>query len=167
MVVLPEEIEGLTIKEACEVFCEHKKKCLAELSIFDFIIQEDKPLPFVHGIYVFFSSEKNLCLYVGRVMSPQFVERIPAHFAVSEGSWSNQFLKAHREHNDLKTLEDAAVSAKSCKILIAPMEHEVIDKMERLFILFLKPKYNKRKPNKHYYDKITPEMKITDAIKLL
>ena len=166
MIVLPNELEGLTTKDAREFFCKHRKKILSKLSIFDLILQGDKPLPFVHGVYMFFSPE-DICLYVGRVMSPQFVERMPSHFAISEGSRFNQFLKAHQDHNGFATLEDAAISARDCKVLILPMEHGIINKMERLFILLLDPKYNKRKPNKRLYDKITSDMKITDAIKIL
>jgi len=144
VIVAFESIQYLTVEQACDAIRNQDKKRVDDLRVLDLIMQKDEALPFVHGLYMFFESDGKSCLYVGRVMSPQFIERVPAHFAISEASWSNQFLKTHKEHSNCASLNSAAVSAKDCQILILPMPHEFIDGAEKLFILFLKPRYNKK-----------------------
>lgn len=166
MIVTFASIQCLTVAQACDVIRNQQKKRVNDLRIFDLIEQNDEALPFVHGLYMFFDSDGKSCLYVGRVMSPQFIERIPAHFAISEASWQNQFLKAHKEHNDCPSFRAAAVSAKDCQILILPMPHEFIVVGEKLFILFLKPKYNKRRPSADYYGKIPIDIAVSSAMQV-
>ena len=97
-----------------------------------------------HGVYFFFSPE-NDCLYVGKNSSQSFVERIPWHFALSEESWMNHFVKYHRKFGEFKSIPEAAIDSKRCQLLLMPVANENLESikpLEKFFRLFLKPRYN-------------------------
>ena len=145
--ILPfDTLKSCKLAELSGLVTSTPKKRLDSLCLFDFILYQESELPFVHGIYAFFDTTGEKCLYVGRVLGPQFIERVPAHFAIGNGSRYNQFLRAHKESNDFLNLADAAISARSCQFLLMPMPHALIRRAEELLILLLAPNYNKRIP---------------------
>lgn len=106
----------------------------------------------VHGIYFFFAPDSETCLYVGKNSSPQFVERIPWHFAISENSWQNHFLKYFKKDRNCSSLFEAAQDAGDCQILLmpTPQDNDLIATIEWLFRFFQKPKFNALASGRHF-----------------
>lgn len=164
--ILPfSSIEGSTIEQACSTIAAAKKKRLGDAKLFDFIMQDDSELPGLHGIYMFFDADSATCLYVGKNSSPQYIERIPWHFAVSEGSWQNHFLKYYRTHHQSPSLFEAAQGARNCHILLMPVPHELITKTEKFFRVFQKPLFNKLSASGRYLNSIPLDTNVGDAIR--
>jgi hypothetical protein len=164
MVISIDQIRDKTVKEAAELIKARPRKRLGDLRIFDLILVDDKEHQHVHGVYFFFSGSGNCLLYVGRVQSPQFIERIPAHFAIGEGSWQNRFLKSHREEAGLGSLAAAAADSANCEILLLLAPPEFAAVLEALWIRQLKPKYNKRKPSMPFGGAFTPDWTINEIL---
>ena len=138
-------IEALSIHEAVSAISAAPKKRLRDVHLFDFIMHDGKELPDgVHGIYFFFAPDGTTCLYVGKNSSPQFIERIPWHLAISETSWQNYFLKYYKKDREFTSLFEAAKDAGDCQILLMPTPPEdgLIAKAEWLFRFFQKPEFN-------------------------
>lgn len=142
MIIPFSSIESSTIQQACTTIRAASKKRLRDAKLFDFIMQDGIEIPGVHGVYFFFAADNETCLYVGKNSSPQFIERIPWHFALGEESWQNHFLKYYRRHYQSASLFEAAQAAGDCHILLMPALHEVIAKAETFFRVFLKPRFN-------------------------
>ena len=122
------------------------RKRLGDVTLFDLILNESEAHPHHHGVYLFTSSGGDQILYVGRVKSPQFIERLPSHFALGEDSWQNQFLKHHRKSIGVVSLREAAVAAADCELLLVLAPQGNATELEALLIHVLKPIYNKRLP---------------------
>lgn len=144
--ILPfRRIEVLSIQEAVSEITTAPKKRLRDVQLFDFIMHDGQELPDgVNGIYFFFAPNSTTCLYVGKNSSPQFIERIPWHFAISEASWQNHFLKYYKKSHQSASLFEAAKDAEECQILLmpVPLEDGLIARAEDLFRVFQRPKFN-------------------------
>lgn len=115
---------------------------LRDLKVFDLILDGDGPTDICHGVYAFFDPE-GICLYVGKNSSQSFVERIPWHFALGEGSWMNHFLKYLKRDQSLTSLGGAAMAARNCELLLMPIaQYELIGAFEKFLRIFLMPKFN-------------------------
>jgi hypothetical protein len=129
---------------------ESDKKALEDVSLFDLILDGDQEQAHVHGVYMFFDPSGKKAVYIGKVQSPQFIERLPCHLAIGEGSWSNQFLKGHRNATSAGSLAETANSARKCKLLLLLASPGSAAKLEALCIkLFVNDGhelYNKAKP---------------------
>ena len=121
-----------------------RKKRLGDVRLFDLILAADLPLASCHGIYCFYSCDPVTCLYVGKVESPQFIERLPSHLSLSDGSWFNQFMRGIR--SECASFEKAALIARECTLLLIPMPQEFVALAELVLIERLNPKFNKRRP---------------------
>lgn len=164
--ILPfRSIEALSVSEACKAISAAPKKRLRDARLFDFIMQDSAELPGLHGIYFYFAPDNETCLYVGKNSSQQFIERIPWHFAVSEGSWQNHFLKYHRKHTNAESLFAAAKSAGDCHVLLMPVEDDLIAIAEKFFRVFQKPRFNTLASWCHLLDSVPPDRNVREAIK--
>lgn len=114
-----------------------------------------------------FSQGGHQVLYVGRVQSPQFIERLPAHFALGEGSWQNQFLKHHRDTNSQETLEAAAVRAADCELLLILAPPHQAARLEALLIEVTLPTYNLKKPKAGLPSPIPRDSTLRDVLEPL
>ena len=141
-----EDIQDLNVADLAERIAASEKKTLEDVTLFDLILDGDTEQKHVHGVYFFFDTAGEIPLYIGKVQSPQFIERLPCHLAVGEGSWSNQFLKSHRDKTKAASLSAAAVSARKCQILLLLAPPKFTPRLEALCIRQLKPTYNKTKP---------------------
>lgn len=141
-----DDISGLGVSDLKEEIYSHERMRLSELTLFDLILDGAKANRYVHGVYFFFDPRIDQLLYVGKVQSPQFIERLPAHLAIGEGSWSNQFLKSHRKRIGVESLESAAIDAKECELLLLLAPPDFSNKIEALLIWALKPIYNRTRP---------------------
>ncbi len=163
--ILPlSSVEHLSIRDGCAAIAAAPKRRLADVKLFDFIIQDGAPLPGVHGIYFYFAPDGTSCLYVGKNSSQQFIERIPWHFALSDGSWQNHFLKYYRTHNHSESLFEAAKAAGDCQILLMPVAHELVGKAERFFRVFQQPRFNTLSSGKRLTTAITSEMIVGQVV---
>lgn len=158
--LLPETVAGCAaaIRKAA-------KKRLADVTLFDLILGPEKPHPHHHGAYLVFSPGGDQLLYVGRVQGPQFIERLPAHFALGEGSWQNQFLKHHRNRTSAVSLANAAFGAGNCELLLvlSPPEHAA--KLEALLIRAMLPAYNVSQPKSGLPSSISPDLTLQVILK--
>jgi len=157
-------IENLSVSEACKAIAAAPKKRLRDAKLFDFIMQDGAELPGLHGIYFYFAPDDRTCLYVGKNSSQQFIERIPWHFAVSEGSWQNHFLKYYRKHHNSNSLFNAAKAAGDCYILLVPIEDELITSAEKFFRVFQKPQFNTLASRRHLFNSVPTETNVREAI---
>jgi hypothetical protein len=162
-------IEGLSIQDACSAIVAAPKTPLREVRLFDFIMHEGKELiDGVHGLYFVFSPDRTTCLYVGKNSSPQFIERIPAHFAISEASWLNHFLKYYKKDRQLSSLFEAAKDAGDCHILLMLIRDDeiLIAKAEWLSRFFQKPKFNSLASGRNFsrLSSIEPSTILGEAI---
>lgn len=124
--------------------CE--KKRLDKLRLYDFIVNSStgRPLKIVHGVYLFFSTQKK-CLYVGKSSSRQFIERIPCHLALGDHAWFNQLLKFSK--NEFKSYVKAIEATKKFTLLmISVKDKKKVKNIEKLLKLIIEPKYNSYKP---------------------
>ena len=95
----------------------------------------------------------------------QFIERIPWHFAIGEGSWQNHFLKYYKKHYQLDSLFEAAKGAADCHILLMPVDGDLITKAEKFFRIFQKPKFNSLRSAGRFIEAIPPDMNLGDVIR--
>jgi hypothetical protein len=162
-------IEGLSIQDACSAIAAAPKTLLREVKLFDFIIHEGRELTDgVHGLYFFFSPDRTASLYVGKNSSPQFIERIHAHFAISEASWLNHFLKYYKEDRQFTSLFEAAKDAGDCHLLLMPIRDDEVPiaKAEWLFRFFQKPNFNSLASGRNFgrLSSIPPSTILGEAI---
>ncbi len=133
------DLQLISIKNKLE---SQEKYKINELKLFDIISSNGKPLPALQGIYIFFDPQDS-CLYVGKNSSQQFIERIPWHFAQSDDSYSNHFIKKYRKDKDIEDYHEAALALGNCKILLIPANYGVdISYLEKVFMKIMQPKYN-------------------------
>ena len=164
--ILPfNSIEGSSIQQACSTISAAPKKRLGDLKLFDIIMQDGLEPPATHGIYFFFDADKTTCLYVGKNASQQFIERIPWHFALSESSWMNHFLKYYKKHHQSPSLFEAARGASDCYILLMPVPDELIAKAEKFFRVFLKPRFNSLASASRLLNSIPSDTNLGEAIR--
>ncbi len=138
------KIAELTVSAACAAVKGAKKKRLADVRLFDLVIQ-DQPN---QGIYFFFAPDGCTCLYVGKNSSMQFTERLGMHFAVADESWQNHFLKAYKEHHKQQSLTSALAHAGDCRLLLMPImptDDGLAAKAETFFRIFQEPLFNSLK----------------------
>ena len=154
----------MSIAEANKAISAAPKKLLRDIKLFDFIMQDGAEIPGVHGIYFYFAPDAETCLYVGKNSSQQFIERIPWHFAISEGSWQNHFLKYFRKHHNFGTLFEAAKDIGDCHILLMPIDAELIKNSEKFFRVFQKPQFNTLAAWGHLLNSVQLENNIKEAI---
>lgn len=146
MKITIEEILDIEVGALATTIIKCKKKALEEVTLFDLILDHDRAQKHLHGVYFFFDPSGEKPLYIGKVQSPQFIERLPCHLAIGEGSWSNQFLKSHRDKTNTGSLSSAAHNARNCQILLLLAPPEFAPRLESLCIRLLEPAYNKRNP---------------------
>lgn len=165
--ILPfSSVEHLSIRDGCAAIVAAPKRRLADAKLFDFIMQEGAPLPGVHGVYFYFAADGTTCLFVGKNSSQQFIERIPWHFAVSDGSWQNHFLRYYRTHHHSESLFEAAKAAGDCYILLMPvLPHEVIGRAERFFRVFQQPRFNTLSSGKRLTASIGLDMNLGEIVR--
>ena len=140
------------------------RKRMADVTLFDLILGDSGPHQHLHGIYLLFAKGGDPILYVGRVRGPQFIERFPAHFALGTGSWQNVFLKHHQAHTGAVDLAAAAVGASDCELLLLLSPPELAAKLEALFIRFLRPAYNRARPNAGLPGAIPSDSTLASAV---
>ena len=124
------------------------KKLLGEVRLFDLVLVGDSRLTHTHGIYCFYDRDGRTCLYVGKVEGPQFIERLPSHLSLSEGSWFNQFMRGMKE--EYASFERAALAARQCMLVIIPMPSQFVAPAERILIERLNPRLNKKRSKSGY-----------------
>lgn len=162
--ILPfSSIENLSIVDACNEIATNEKRALKDIKIVDLIIQKGGELESRHGVYFFFS-ENNECLYVGKISSQQFVERIPWHFALSEDSYGNHFLKYYKKLHGLVSIFEAANHALHCRLLVMPIVYTDITKIEKLFRVFSNPELNGLRAANHIKSLIPTDTIVSDSI---
>jgi hypothetical protein len=162
--ILPfSSIEASSIHEACSAIAAAPKKRLRDAKLFDFIMQDGME----HGIYFFFAPDSTTCLFVGKNSSQQFIERIPSHFAISEASWMNHFLKRYRIQHQSISLFEAAKDAGDCHILLMPVEDDLIAKAEKFFRIFQKPQFNtlKKASARRFLSSIPLDMNLGEVLR--
>lgn len=153
-----------TVTEAVEMISAAEKRILGHVTLYDLIMPDGVPLEIVHGIYMFFAADNQTCLYVGKVVSPQFIERVPSHLGLRDGSWFNQFLRAHRAQTEADSLSAAAKDAFHCRLLLLPTPHELIANLEKLLIISMKPRYNRRIPRANLLNGILQTDSVASAL---
>jgi hypothetical protein len=160
------DISTLSIKDAIKRIQTADKIRLHDLKMFDLILDNGRPMAVCHGVYLYFS-EENKCLYVGKNESRSFIERIPDHFALHPGAWMNYFLRYLRDNRELASLEQAALVARNCTLLIIPVEEqEFIAPLERLLRADLEPEFNMRSEKcKSRYKEFTLSGSFGDLLK--
>jgi len=82
---------------------------LSDLKVRDLTYCNDKLIEPGQGVYVF-KTEENKILYIGKVSSNSFTERIPKHFDIRPGAWFNGLIK-----NICKKHLKKEVDEKSCR----------------------------------------------------
>ena len=146
MTVTIDDIRAKTIEEAAVIIKSANRKRLADVTIFDLILNVSGQHPYLHGVYMIFSKGGDSILYIGRVQGPQFIERFPSHFALGTRSWQNQFLKHHWRETKTPDLAAAAIGASDCELLLLLSDPLDAARLEALWIRFLRPAYNRTKP---------------------
>jgi hypothetical protein len=141
MTIAIEDILPKTLQDACAMLTEATRKRMADVTLYDLILGPSGRHRHLHGVYLIFSPQNGMPLYIGRVRGPQFIERFPAHFALGKGSWQNVFLKHHQRHIAAVDLEAAAIAASDCELLLLLSPPEMAAKLEALLIRFLHPTY--------------------------
>ena len=159
-----ERFSAQTPVDAAESIISADKRILGHVTLYDLIMPDGVPLEIVHGIYVFFAADNRTSLYVGKVVSPQFIERIPSHLGLREGSWFNQFLRAHMNHSNASSLPEAARSAFHCHLVLLPTPHNLIKNLEKLLIVALKPKYNRAIPRANLLNAVLDTDTVSTAL---
>ncbi|WP_420576738.1 hypothetical protein [Ekhidna sp.] len=86
-----EEIENKTIAQAIDYIESIDGIKLAELKVRDLSYQDNKIILPGEGVYVFREGVRPV--YVGKVSSMSFTERIAKHFDVREFAWFNRLLE--------------------------------------------------------------------------
>jgi hypothetical protein len=163
--ILPfKSIEALSVAEAIKSITTAPKKQIRDIKLFDFIMQGGTEISGVHGIYFYFAPDGETCLYVGKNSSQQYIERIPWHFAISEGSWQNHFLKYFRKYYNYGTLFEAAKKIGDCHILLMPVDAELIKNSEKFFRVFQNPQFNTLAAWRHLLDSVPLECNVKEAI---
>jgi hypothetical protein len=137
------DIKNLRLKDIPPQIAEHDKLRIGDLKVLDLVRNGDEAEECQHGIYLFFDDE-NRCLYVGKNSSQQFIERIPAHFAQSDNSWFNHFIKYFKRSRDIQSYSDATIAAESCKLalILIPEGKKVIAKIESILRSIMTPQFN-------------------------
>ena len=154
-----DSIKGLSLEDARTFIVNHEKMRIGEIKLFDLISDDGQPLSSGQGVYMFFDESGQTCLYVGKNSSLQFIERIPCHFAQSEHSWQNHFLKYFKKHTDIDSFYDAAMATQTCHLVLIQCDSQYVNKVERIFRFIMAPKFNAVKA------RIDPQMILSDAIK--
>jgi hypothetical protein len=144
---------------------EREKKRLSDLKVFDLVSDAGRLLVSNHGVYLFFDASGRNCLYVGKNSSNQFVERIPSHFAQSDGSWSNHFIKYFRKFNRSESLFQATLDSGSCHLILIQVEREYIGNAERILRVLFDPKFNSLAGKPRHRAGLRLESSFSEAIK--
>ena len=160
MTLAVEEILPKTVEEACAMIKSVRRKRVADVTLFDLILNASGQHRHLHGVYFVFAAGGGSILYIGRVQSPQFIERFPAHFALGAGCWQNQFLRHHLTATGADDFATAAIRASDCELLLllSPQCHAA--KLEALLIRLLRPSYNKKQPKAGLPTVIPPDSTI-------
>ena len=137
-----ELIQGMTVSQARDEIMRAPRKRVSDLKVLDLAFEPGGNVPSQNGVYIFFS-EKGECLYVGKNSSQTFVERIPWHFALGEGSYANHLLKRLRKIYQIQSLEECAKRASTFELLLIPVPvWENIKPLENLLRKAMCPKLN-------------------------
>jgi hypothetical protein len=138
-----ESVQRMTVRQACDEITRAPRKSVSNLRLLDLLFDPEGTVPGQNGVYIFFS-ETGECLYVGKNSSQTFVERIPWHFAIGEGSYANHLLKKLRKVYQIQSLEECAKKASSFELLLIPIPvWENIKPLETLLRRAMHPKLNK------------------------
>jgi hypothetical protein len=148
MITQLDKLSPVPLSDLSNVLSKAKKKVLGEVRLFDLIVADNTPLACCHGIYCFYAPDGTTCLYVGKVEGPQFIERLPSHLSLSEGSWFNQFMRGLKD--ETTSFAEAANVAKDCMLILIPIQSEFVKIAEKVLIERLNPKLNKRKSKSGY-----------------
>ena len=143
------DFEDLTVEAVVSLINSSYKKPLAELSLFDLLLNETTNEALRHGVYMFFN-DKNECLYVGMCSSSHFAHRIGGHFGMSPKYGMNTFLKRTVEMLGLKDRKyegyvEALPKISNYSILIVNANNKgkpFISSLEKLLHIAYKPKLN-------------------------
>jgi len=97
-----EKLSQLTINEFLKKIEATEGKVLRELKVSDLTYYNNAPIIPAEGVYIFREDKK--IIYVGKVTSMSFTERIPKHFDTRHKAWFNRLLKIICEkHPDYKS----------------------------------------------------------------
>ena len=154
-----DSIKNLSLEDARTFIVSHEKMRIGDIKLFDLISDSGHPLSSSQGIYMFFDGSGQTCLYVGKNSSLQFIERIPCHFAQSEHSWHNHFLKYFKKYANIESYYDSAMATQTCHLVLIHFDPQYINKAERIFRFIMAPKFNSVKAG------IDPKLILSDAIK--
>lgn len=159
-----DSIKQRSAQYVLDVVIAASKKRVSDIRIYDLLYENDQPIS--TGVYLFFAPDSTL-LYAGKTQ--RFVERIPWHFALGEGSWMNHFLRYTREHKGVESLKEAADAAREDNLLLIPVnEWDLVQKLERFFRIFGKCKYNSLSANvQRRYRSIDLSISILEVLRKL
>lgn len=87
-----DDFAALDMQEVRNAIQNSYKKPLAELKLFDLLINEERNTALRHGIYIFFD-DQGKCMYIGMCSSSHFAHRLGGHFGMSPKYGMNTFLK--------------------------------------------------------------------------
>ena len=143
------DFEGLTVESVISLINSSYKKPLAEVSLYDLLLNESTNEALRHGVYMYFN-DKNECLYVGMCSSSHFAHRIGGHFGMSPKYGMNTFLKRAVEMLGLKDKEyvgyvEALPKISNYGLLIINANKKgktYISSLEKLFHIAYKPRLN-------------------------
>lgn len=133
-----EDIKNLSINDALKKLEQLDGKELSKLRLVDLTICNNQYIFPGHGIYLF--RQKKEIVYVGKVRSMSFIERIPKHFDLRHSGWFNRLLKIiclkklGIEHSDENLLKAHTFAFSHLNLVLIDFGIDKnVDKIERLF----------------------------------
>jgi hypothetical protein len=165
------DFEGLSVEAVVSLINSSYKKPLAEVSLYDLLLNESTNEALRHGVYMYFN-DKNECLYVGMCSSSHFVHRIGGHFGMSPKYGMNTFLKRTVEMLGLKDKEyegyvEVLPKISNYGLLIINANRKgksYISSLEKLFHIAYKPELNFQKGFPSTYKPLDTSAEFTSIV---
>lgn len=109
-IIAIDDFQGATLQKLMDHIWQSQKCKVGDIKIRDLSNTAEYP----YGVYLFFSTESDQekdCLYVGKVSSRSYAERIPMHFDPRKDAWMNQFARYFSEQVFQNDYEKALLHA--------------------------------------------------------
>jgi hypothetical protein len=162
-----EQYWNSTLDDLARTICERGKVRVGDIRLRELADTSERP----YGVYAFFDSVvQGNCLYVGKVSSRSYAERIPMHFDPRSKSWMNQFTRKLSDRKFNGCYESALLHALDQYIVFlgfrftssdAANEHRAkcINRLETALRACLNPSLNG-----HSRDKINGHMVVSELL---
>ena len=131
------DIKDKSIRDFLDLLEGTEGKRLKELSVQDLSYHNDKEIWPGTGVYLFRLNKK--VMYVGKVSSMSFTERIPKHFDIRLYAWMNRLLKLlsekHLPHDpvdDVNLVRASRYAFEKLNVVLINFQEGDINRIERL-----------------------------------